>query len=138
MNAAGWFILPLVIFSAACTQSPPKQHSVAAKEVNKAYGDAIVEGTIGEASTLIPTLASDAASHSVAGQIYNGLVKYDKNLNITGDLAESFDISSDGLVITFHLRKGVKWHDGAPFTSRDVLYTHRVVIDPKTPRKWRR
>lgn len=98
-----------------------------------ATGDSLVEGTIGEASTLIPLLATDSSSHAVAGQIYNGLVKYDKNLNIVGDLAESFDISKDGLIITFHLRKGVKWHDGAPLTSRDVLYTYRVTIDPKTP-----
>ncbi len=96
-------------------------------------GDAIVEGTIGEASTLIPVLASDSASHAVAGQIYNGLVKYDKNLTIVGDLAQTFDISPDGLTITFHLRKGVTWHDGSPFTARDVLYTHRIIIDPKTP-----
>ncbi len=96
-------------------------------------GDAIVEGTIGEASTLIPVLATDSASHAVAGQIYNGLVKYDKNLAIVGDLAESFDISRDGLSIIFHLRRGVKWHDGKPFTSRDVLYTYKVIIDPKTP-----
>ncbi|NTW99312.1 MAG: peptide-binding protein, partial [Geobacteraceae bacterium] len=98
-----------------------------------ATGDSLVEGTIGEASTLIPLLATDSSSHAVAGQIYNGLVKYDKNLNIVGDLAESFDISADGLTITFHLRSGVKWHDGAPFTSSDVLYTYRVTIDPKTP-----
>lgn len=96
-------------------------------------GDSLVEGTIGEASTLIPLLATDASSHAVAGQIYNGLVKYDKNLTIVGDLAESFDISKDGLIITFHLYRGVKWHDGAPLTSRDVLYTYHVTIDPKTP-----
>ena len=98
-----------------------------------ATGDAIVEGTIGEASTLIPVLASDSSSHAVAGQIYNGLIKYDKDLRIVGDLAQSFDISPDGLTITFHLRSGVKWHDGAPFTARDVLFTYRVTIDPKTP-----
>ena len=98
-----------------------------------ATGDAIVEGTIGEASTLIPILATDAASHAVAGQIYNGLVKYDRDIRLVGDLAESFDVSPDGLTIVFHLRRGVKWHDGAPFTARDVLYTYRVIIDPKTP-----
>ncbi|MHB8122094.1 MAG: peptide-binding protein [Desulfuromonadaceae bacterium] len=96
-------------------------------------GDSLVEGTIGEASTLIPLLATDASSHAVAGQIYNGLVKYDKNLNIVGDLAESFDISRDGLIITFRLRRGVKWHDGALLTSRDVLYTYQVTVDPETP-----
>jgi peptide/nickel transport system substrate-binding protein len=98
-----------------------------------AYGDALAVGSIGEPSTLIPLLASDSASHEVAGQIYNGLVRYDKNLNLEGELAESWDVSRDGLTITFHLRKGVKWHDGEEFTSRDVLYTYRVTIDPKTP-----
>lgn len=119
---------------AACNspENSPMPVTRAATSV-PATGDSLVEGTIGEASTLIPLLATDSSSHAVAGQIYNGLVKYDKNLNIVGDLAESFDISKDGLTITFHLRHGVKWHDGAPFTSKDVLYTYRVTIDPKTP-----
>ncbi|WP_298431714.1 peptide-binding protein [Geobacter sp.] len=98
-----------------------------------AYGDALVVGSIGEPSTLIPVLASDSPSHEVAGWVYNGLVKYDKDLKLVGDLARSWDVSPDGLTITFHLRKGVKWHDGADFTSRDVLYTYRVTIDPRTP-----
>ena len=90
-------------------------------------------GEIGDASNLIPLLASDSASHNIAGMVYNGLVKYDKDMNIVGDLAESWEISQNGLVITFHLRKGVKWHDGYPFTSADVLYTYQVTVDPKTP-----
>ena len=133
MRPARWFVLALVALAAACSQPAPQPKQVGSKDISPAYGDAIVEGTIGEASTLIPVLASDAASLAVAGQIYNGLVKYDKDLNIVGDLAESFDIARDGLTIIFHLRKGVKWHDNAPFTARDVLYTYRIVIDPKTP-----
>jgi peptide/nickel transport system substrate-binding protein len=126
-------ILLTTALMAACSPGERATPTVRRAETTQVTGDAIVEGTIGEASTLIPVLASDSASHAVAGQIYNGLIKYDKNLVIVGDLAESFDISADGLTITFHLRKGVKWHDGAPFTSRDVLYTYRVIIDPKTP-----
>ncbi|RII31477.1 MAG: peptide-binding protein [Geobacter sp.] len=136
MIAARWLMLLVVIQAltvSACNQSTPIPKVSEAKDGKPAYGDAIIEGTIGEASTLIPILASDASSLSVAGQIYNGLVKYDKDLNIVGDLAQSYDISPDGLTITFHLRHGVKWHDGAPFTARDVLYTYRVTIDPKTP-----
>ncbi|MEI6212691.1 MAG: peptide-binding protein [Desulfuromonadales bacterium] len=131
--------LPLLLLVAAlsggCSSAPDSPVPPSQKTVNSAPvpGDSLVEGTIGEASTLIPLLASDSASHAVAGQIYNGLVKYDKNLNIVGDLAESFDISRDGLTITFHLRRGVKWHDGTPFTSRDVLYTYKVTVDPATP-----
>lgn len=131
------FLLMAMLFSvvpAACNRpEKPPAAVVASSSAIPATGDSLVEGTIGEASTLIPLLASDASSHAVAGQIYNGLVKYDKNLNIVGDLAESFDIAPDGLTITFHIRRGVRWHDGAPLTSRDVLYTYRVTIDPKTP-----
>src|SRR3989339_866241 len=67
------------------------------------YGDAIIVGSIGEPSVLIPMLASDSASHDVAGLIYKGLVKYDIDLTLIGDLAESWDISNDGLIITFYL-----------------------------------
>lgn len=98
-----------------------------------AYGDAIITASIGEPSNLIPLLSSDSPSHEVAGYIYNGLVKYDKDLNIIGDLAESWEISKDNLSITFHLRKNVSWHDGKPFTAHDVMYTYKVTVDPKTP-----
>jgi peptide/nickel transport system substrate-binding protein len=98
-----------------------------------AYGDTLIFASIGEASNLIPVLSTDSASHDVAGYIYNGLVKYDKDLKITGDLAESWEVSPDNLSITFHLRKNVRWQDGTPFTARDVEYTYKVIIDPKTP-----
>jgi peptide/nickel transport system substrate-binding protein len=96
-------------------------------------GDTIVEGSIGDASNLIPALAADSASFDIAGLVYNGLVRYDKDYNLEGDLAERWEVSRDGLVITFHLRRGVKWHDGADFTAEDVAFTYRTMIDPKTP-----
>ncbi len=97
------------------------------------YGDAIITGSIGDASNLIPMLSSDATSHEIAGLIYNGLVKYDKDLNLVGDLADSWTIENDGKTITFHLKHGVKWQDGQPFTSADVLFGYKTIIDPKTP-----
>jgi peptide/nickel transport system substrate-binding protein len=96
-------------------------------------GDTLVEGTIGDASNLLPALASDASSFEIIGLVYNGLVRYDKDLKLEGELAERWDVSPDGLVITFHLRRGVKWHDGADFTAADVEFTWRLMIDPKTP-----
>lgn len=97
------------------------------------YGDTFIEASIGDASTLLPVLASDSASSDINGLVYNGLVRYDKNLKLEGELAESWDISEDNLVITFHLRQGVKWHDGVDFTSADVLFTYQLYTDPKTP-----
>lgn len=98
-----------------------------------AYGDTVVEGSIGEATNLIPMLTSDSASRSIAGLIINGLVKYDKDVKLVGDLAESWDISQGGLQITFKLRRNVKWHDGHPFTAKDVLFGFQTITDPKTP-----
>jgi len=98
-----------------------------------AYGDALIVGSIGEPSNLIYMLASDSASHDIAGLIFNGLVKYHTDLSVIGDLAESWDISKDGLVITFHLKKGVKWADGAPFTADDVKFGYETIINEKIP-----
>jgi len=96
-------------------------------------GDTLVTASIGDASNLIPMLSADATSHEIAGLIYNGLVKYDKNLELIGDLAESWEVSSNGLEITFHLKKGVKWTDGTEFTSADVLFGFQTITNPKTP-----
>ncbi|OQY18468.1 MAG: peptide-binding protein [Desulfobacteraceae bacterium 4572_35.1] len=96
-------------------------------------GDTIIMGTIADASNLLPMLSTDSASSQVAGQVYNGLVRYDKDLNFEGDLAQSWEVSPDGLEIVFHLRHGVKWHDGVPFTSADVLFTYKLLVDPDTP-----
>lgn len=97
------------------------------------YGDRIVIGTIGDATSMIPMITSDSASHEMSAYCYNGLIKYDKDLNIVGDLAQSWDISPDGLTITFHLRRGVKFHDGHEYTSRDALFNYQFMVDPKTP-----
>lgn len=126
-------MLLAVTMIAACDRSPQTGNAGSKEDKPPAYGDILVRGDIGDASNLIPLLASDSASHAVGGMVFNGLVKYDKDMNIVGDLAESWDVSPNGLSITFHLRKGVKWHDGRPFTAADVLYTYQVTVDPKTP-----
>ncbi len=127
------FLLFLVLLTSGCRNDVPQQRSAAHDAPQPAVGDTIIEGTSADASNLLPMLAMDSASGQICGLVYNGLVRYDKNLHIEGELAESWQISADGREITFHLRHGVKWHDGAPFTSADVLFTYHLIIDPKTP-----
>lgn len=83
-----------------------------------------------------PLLATDSASSEVAAYIFNGLVKFDKNGTIVGDLAEKFFFENNTTLI-FELRKGVKWHDGEPFSADDVVYTYNLMNSPKlvTPYK---
>jgi len=95
--------------------------------------DTVTIGSLADAKRLLPLLASDSASGDISGWIYNGLTKYDKDIRVTGDLAESWDISPDGLRIVFHLRKGVLWHDGEEFTADDVIFTYNTVTNPEIP-----
>ena len=173
-------------------------------------------GTLGEPSTLNPIQQADSASGQVGGLIFNGLIKYNQDLEIVGDLATKWELSQettfqfaseeeattahaafDGIcwevplktslegklwiiqlpepgleqsdelekkllekglhplpfaplepggkerpfkaepIIRFTLRDGVRWHDGAPFTSADVAFTYRAIMDEKvaSPRR---
>jgi peptide/nickel transport system substrate-binding protein len=92
--------------------------------------DAYVSSGIGDARILIPFLADDTSSGSICALVYNGLTKVDKDLDIVGDLAESWEISDGGLTITFRLKRNVLWHDGVPFTADDVKFTFDTILDP--------
>ena len=59
----------------------------------------------------------------VAGNIYEGLLRYSPKLDPLPGLAESWTVSEDGKIYTFKLVKGATWHDGKPFTSADVLFS---------------
>jgi len=82
--------------------------------------------TIGQASevaNLNPLLQPRTPDTNVQCMIFDYLVTPDEKLNYKGDLAESWDVSKDGLVYTFHLVKGATWQDGKPFTADDVAFT---------------
>jgi len=81
-------------------------------------------------SRINPLLATDSASGEITGWIFNGLVKFDKNATIVGDLAESWTFETPTRLV-FHLRRGVRWHDGAPFTADDVVTTFELTRSPK-------
>ena len=96
-------------------------------------GDSLIEASIGDISGLIPNLTGDSASHAVGSLIYDGLVRYDKNLRMVGELAERWEASADCRTFTFFLRRGARWHDGIEFTADDVHFTYEVMRDPRTP-----
>lgn len=98
-----------------------------------AYGDTFVMASIGDIGGLIPSLTSDGASHEVGAMIYDALLRYDKNLNLVPQMAESWNFAKDCLSLTFKLRRDVKWHDGRPFTADDVRFTWQTMVNPKTP-----
>lgn len=117
-----FILLLLTVTLLSCSREP---------EIKKP--DTITIGSLADAKRLLPLLASDSASGEISGWVFNGLTKYNKDIKITGDLAESWEISPDGLDITFHLRKGVLWHDRIEFTADDVIFTYNMVTNPQIP-----
>jgi peptide/nickel transport system substrate-binding protein len=92
------------------------------------YASTLHLATSSYPSRLNPLLATDSASSEIAGFIFNGLVKYDKDaLNIVGDLASNFYFK-DSVTLIFELRRDVKWQDGEPFSAKDVLFTYKTLI----------
>jgi peptide/nickel transport system substrate-binding protein len=83
-----------------------------------------------------PLLATDSASQQVVNFLFNGLVKFDKNGKIVGDLAQNFYFEND-MTLVFELQEGLKWHDGVAVTSKDIIFTYNLLDSDKitTPYK---
>ncbi len=82
--------------------------------------------------SLDPALSTDVPTGRAVGYVFDGLVRFTPDAQVVPGLAKTWDVSSDGITYTFHLRSGVKFHDGRPFTSRNVINSFRRVLDPKS------
>ena len=85
----------------------------------------------GEVSVLNPILSTDTSSGAVEGVIFTGMTKINEKLEVIPDLARSWDVSKDGKIWTFNLRRDVRWHDGYPFTADDAIFTFNAILNPK-------
>ena len=79
---------------------------------------------------LDPYISPGVQSWYVAGNLFNSLLTIDSELNYVPDLAESWEILEDGKVYVFHLRKGVKFHDGTDFDAEAVRWNYQRIMDP--------
>lgn len=91
-------------------------------------GGTVVQVISADPPTLNPGLTTDTQAWSVMGKLFNGLTHLDSEYRSHPDLAESWEISKDGLTYTFKLRRDAKWHDGTPVTSADVQFTYLHVL----------
>ena len=98
------------------------------------YGGTYVEGIPGNPRYINPLLSTyNDVDRDLTALIFNGLTVADEHGQIVPDLADTWDISADNLSYTFRLRKDIHWHDGAPFTADDVLFTMDVLRAPDFP-----
>ncbi|MEP6617897.1 MAG: ABC transporter substrate-binding protein [bacterium] len=81
--------------------------------------------------SLDPALSTDVPTGRAVAYLFDGLTRFTPDAKVVPALATSWDVSADGTVYTFHLRRGVKFTDGTPFVARQVATSWQRVLDPK-------
>ncbi|ODT11215.1 MAG: ABC transporter substrate-binding protein [Microbacterium sp. SCN 70-18] len=100
-------------------------------------GDVLIAAIGGEPDQLDPQRTSSYFAFEVLENVFDTLVAPDENLEMQPALAESWEVSDDQLTWTFDLRDGVTFHDGSEFTSEDVVYSYRRIIDEQLANAWK-
>ncbi len=85
-----------------------------------------------EPETLDPHKSTGVPEAWIQYDLFEGLVYPSAKAEITPGVAEKWDVSDDGLTVTFHLRSDAKWSDGSPVTAEDFVYSWRRLVDPET------
>lgn len=82
--------------------------------------------------TLDPALSQEMSSHTYIMHIFSGLVAFDRDMNLVPDIAKSWEVDDDGDTYTFHLREGVRFHNGEGVTAADFKYSWERACHPRT------
>jgi peptide/nickel transport system substrate-binding protein len=128
-GAVAAFTLPELL--AACTQAGQSTSTTTGGSGGPSSATLRV-GWSSEPDTMNPLTSYSTEGVEVQQLIYDKLNDYDANLNPIPALAESTDVSSDGTQVTYHLRSGVTWHDGKPFSADDVVFTFSMIAGQKS------
>lgn len=126
-------IVVLSLVLAACGSDAPNANSALLQHSYPAQpGGTLISAMPSDPSSMIGMVAGESASLAIGGYLFNALLKYDQNLDLTGELAASWQVAEDKKTITFKLKPGLQWADGQPLTSADVLFTWQLITDEKT------
>lgn len=123
-----WMLLLVLLAAAVVTQT--RALSKYYQVLTPVPGGTYTEGILGSFTNANPLYATDVADSSVSRLVFAGLLTYDQNNQLTGDLASNWQVNQAGTVYTLTLRPDLKWHDGVPLTSADVLFTYQVIQNP--------
>src|SRR3954453_22028304 len=85
-------------------------------------GGTLVVSLPGEPQSLNPAITTHLPTRIAASNMFNSLIYVGPDQKVRPDLAQTWEMSPDGLTYTFHLARNAKWHDGKPFTSADVKF----------------
>ena len=129
-SRTGIIILVALLGSACQVSDPGSAPAARTASSAPANGDVLVIPIDSDPPSLDFVGCSDTLCRMVARFVADTLVDEGERLENVPRLAESWELREGGKEVVFHLRKGVRWHDGAPFSAADVLFTYRRTIDP--------
>jgi ABC-type transport system substrate-binding protein len=112
-------------------QGEPPEEAMVFEGTPGTYGGNLVMALEGGPSAFNPLLVSGTSSTDITQNfLFAPITNYDPvDWKETPYLAKSFDVSPDGLEYTYHLRKGLRWSDGHPFTADDIIFNFEVIYD---------
>jgi peptide/nickel transport system substrate-binding protein len=105
-------------------------------KIAPANGGSYIEGTVGQPRFINPIYGeTNDVDRDLIELIFSGLMTYDKDGKLVGDLVDSYKISEDGKTYEFKLKDNILWHDSKPVTSEDVVFTIQTIqnSDYKSP-----
>lgn len=105
---------------------------VAYQQLQPVNGGTFTEGIVGTITNINPLFAIDGPSAAASRLVFNGLLRYDDQGQLVGDLAERWTANAAGTLYIFELRQDVRWHDGRPLTAEDVVFTFTTIQHPDT------
>jgi peptide/nickel transport system substrate-binding protein len=127
---ASWLALLLLLIAGSIYQL--RSLSQYYQKLAPVPGGTFYEGIIGTFTNANPIFASTPVDTSVSQLVFSGLMKYDEENRLVGDLAEDITVNDTGQEYKVILRPNLKWHDGHDLTSEDVAFTYKTIQNPDT------
>jgi len=126
--ALGW--LGLVVLVTFCVIVQTLALSAYYQTVRPVPGGIYNEGIVGTYSNASPLFATGSVDMAVSRLLFAGLLKYDNQNQLVGDLASSYSVDQTGKHYVVKLRPGLTWQDGKPLTAEDVVFTYHLIQNP--------
>jgi peptide/nickel transport system substrate-binding protein len=129
-HALGWMLLVGLLIALSGVQIVFSQRNFMAD--SPADGGTFAEGVLGDLDTINPIFASTSAERTASKLVFASLLSYDSQNQLRGELASTWKVEQDGKRYVVSLRPNLTWHDGAPLTADDVVFTVGLMQNPLT------
>lgn len=139
VSLAAMLSLSASSFAATATKKAAPKATATAKSTKVKPSGSIVAGMLSDAETLNPIVSENSSETDILQGLFDNLFRLDNKANLIPSLCTVVPSKKNGLIsaddktFTFKLRKGVKWHDGKPFTAADVKFTWETYLNDKVP-----